>query len=91
MEILLKRREKQMCCTPHRTFLREVRTGGVKIGVQTKWVDSICYHAMLGETLYQWGRLPDALEQFDLACTLYLQYPSWLLRVNFDQSPPRAQ
>ncbi|MEM9656810.1 MAG: CHAT domain-containing protein [Planctomycetota bacterium] len=73
----------------YRTFLREVRTGGVQIGVQTKWVDSICYHAMLGETLYQWGRLPEALEQFDAACGLYLQYPNWLLRVNFDQSLPR--
>jgi len=72
-----------------RSFTREVRTGGVKIGVQTRWIDSICYHAMLGETLYHYGRPADALEQFDLALSLYLQNPKWLLRVNFDQSPPR--
>lgn len=72
-----------------RTFNREVRTGGVKSGIQAKWVDSICYHAMLGETLFHYGRLADALDQFDLACSLYLQHPQWLLRVNFDNAPPR--
>ncbi len=51
------------------------------------WVDSICYHAMLGETFYQWGQPTQALEQFNYACGLYLQYPRWLLRVEFNAQP----
>ncbi|MCA9260795.1 MAG: tetratricopeptide repeat protein, partial [Planctomycetales bacterium] len=68
-----------------RDFLQELR-GAVKT-VSTRWIDSICYHAMLGETYYQMGRLWDALEQFDAAANLYLQYPKWMLRVNFTQTP----
>ena len=37
-------------------------------GIQTtqpRWIDSICYRAMLGEVLYQQGRNPEALAEFD--------------------------
>ncbi|MCA9229303.1 MAG: CHAT domain-containing protein [Planctomycetales bacterium] len=70
-----------------RIFRSETR-GAIKIGVTGRWVDSICYHAMWGEVLYHQGRFGPALEQFDQACTMFLQYPQWLLRVRFEQ-PPR--
>jgi len=72
-----------------RTFNRAL-TGGVKTlyqGGVIRWIDSICYHAMLGEVYYHWGQPDKALEQFDYACNLYLQYPRWMLRVQFDVQP----
>ena len=40
-----------------RDFRRLGRTG-VQSG-QARWIDAICYHAMLGEALYQQGRNGD--------------------------------
>lgn len=68
-----------------RTFSRSL-TGSVKTIGSTgtvRWIDSICYHAMLGETFYHWGQPEQALQQFNQACTLFLQYPKWMLRVQF--------
>jgi len=67
--------------------LRRESQRGVRVG-QTRWVDSICHHAMLGEALYQQGRNADALANFDQACRVLLAYPDWLLQVDF-QHPPR--
>ena len=53
---------------------------------QTNWIDSICYHAMLGEVLYAEGRNADALAEFDQACQVFLAYPNWLLQVKFQSS-----
>lgn len=69
-----------------RALTREVR-GSIKIGVTDRWLDAIAYHAMLGETYYQQGRLAEALQQFDNACLMFLQYPNWLIRVNFKREP----
>ncbi|WP_172991816.1 CHAT domain-containing protein [Lacipirellula parvula] len=69
-----------------RTFTRSF-TGSVKTLGPTgtiRWIDAICYHAMLGETLYHWGQPQLALQQFDQACTLFLQYPRWMMRVQFN-------
>jgi hypothetical protein len=52
-----------------------------------RWVDSICYHAMLGEVFYHQGRNAEALAEFDQACQYVLQYPNWLTRVNFQRPP----
>ncbi len=65
-----------------RTFQREVR-GSVKLGVTNRWIDAISYHTMLGEVYYQQGQLALAMEQFDYACSMFLQYPNWMLRVEF--------
>jgi tetratricopeptide (TPR) repeat protein len=69
-----------------RTFDRAGRSSIKTIGPsgQVRWIDSICYHAMLGETYYQMGQNDLALQQFDAACSVFLQYPRWLLRVQFD-------
>lgn len=56
---------------------------------QARWIDAICYHAMLGEVLYHQGRNAEALAEFDQACQVLLAYPNWLLQVKFQQ-PPRA-
>jgi hypothetical protein len=55
---------------------------------QARWIDAICYHAMLGEVLYHQGRNAEALAEFDQACQVLLAYPNWLLQVKFQQ-PPR--
>ena len=62
------------------------RKRGVRT-TQTNWIDSICYHAMLGETLYHEGRNAEALSEFDQACQVFLAYPNWLLQVKFQQAP----
>lgn len=53
-----------------------------KIGTM-RWIDSICYQAMIGETFYISGRTEEALAAFDEAISLYLQYPKWLSRVTY--------
>ncbi len=69
-----------------RGLRRETRRG-IRT-VQARWIDSICYHAMLGEVLYHQGRNAEALAEFDQACQILLAYPNWLLQVKFLQ-PPR--
>lgn len=68
-----------------REFLAQLRTP-VQIG-QARWIDSICYHAMLGETYFQMGDNRRALQEFDAACELFLVYPRWLVSVDFRQNP----
>lgn len=67
--------------------LRRETQRGVRAG-QTRWIDAICTHAMLGEVLYHQGRNQQALANFDQACQILLAYPNWLLQVKFQQ-PPR--
>jgi hypothetical protein len=61
------------------------RERGVRAG-QSNWIDSICYHAMLGEVLFHEGRNADALAEFDQACQVFLTYPNWLLQVKFQST-----
>ncbi len=71
-----------------RAFQSSVR-GAIKT-VQARWIDSICYHAMLGETLYQMGDNRAALVEFNAACDLYLNYPKWMLKVDFRDPRPQS-
>ena len=57
-----------------RTFQREIRSA-IKIGITERWLDSIAYHALLGEVYYHQGRLGEALTQFDRACLHVLAEP----------------
>lgn len=76
----LRRAERQM-----RTELRTaVKT------INSRWVDSIIYASGLGEALYQQGRLPESLEQFDLALDLFLDQADWLNTIRFQQKPREA-
>lgn len=69
-----------------RGFQNEVR-GGIRIGL-ARWVDSICYRTMLGETYYQMGNPRQALTQFNAACELFLSNPRWLIAVRFQNPRP---
>jgi hypothetical protein len=69
-----------------RNLIREARTS-IRIGVTQRWIDAICYHAMLGEVYYHQGQPQLALEQFDEACSMYLQYPRWMLSIEFRGQP----
>lgn len=55
--------------------------------VQTRWIDSICYHAMLGETLYQVGDNQAAMEQLDRSILLFLDNSGWLNSITFQLGP----
>lgn len=51
-----------------------------RIGEQ-RWIDSIPPLVMLGECYYQQGNLTLAMEQYDAALMLMLNYPKWIDRV----------
>lgn len=67
--------------------LRQETRGSIRIGVTDRWIDSICYQAMWGEVLYHEGRLALALDHYNEACNMFLQYPKWLLQVDFQRDP----
>ena len=48
-----------------------------------RWVDSICYHTMLGDCYYEMGDLDNALDQYSSALKLFVTYRDWMLRVEF--------
>ncbi len=54
--------------------------GAIKTA-QSRWIDSICYHTMMGECHYQMGELDKALEQYTAAVRLYVTFPDWLIRI----------
>lgn len=54
--------------------------------VQSRWIDSICYHTMCGECFFNMGNLPKALEHYTSAIQLYIAYRDWMLQVNFPPS-----
>ena len=55
------------------TAFRNAAGSGVR-SVSGRWIDSICYHTMVGECFYQLGDYPRALEQYDSALRLYLAH-----------------
>ena len=67
--------------TAQRVF-RDAARGGV-VSTEGRWIDSICYHTMLGECFYQMGDLENALEQYTSALKMYLAHRDWMLRVEF--------
>jgi len=48
-----------------------------------RWVDSICYHTMLGESMFQMGELGQAADEYTAALNLFLAHRNWMLRVDF--------
>lgn len=65
-------------------FRAEVR--GARKTVQARWIDSICYYAMLGECFYQMGQLPQAMDAYNSALQVYLANSNWMMQVNFAQA-----
>ncbi|MDZ7616593.1 MAG: tetratricopeptide repeat protein [Patescibacteria group bacterium] len=64
-----------------RLFQSENR-GAIKTP-QSRWIDSIAYHAMMGECYYQMGQLREALDHYTSALQLYAAFPDWMIRVQF--------
>ncbi|MBC8870767.1 MAG: CHAT domain-containing protein [Planctomycetes bacterium] len=60
------------------------RRGGVR-STEGQWVDSICYHTMIGECYYRIGDIAKASEQYDAALKLAVFHSNWMLRVEFPQ------
>jgi len=54
----------------------------------SRWIDSICHHAMSGECYYHMGQFPAALEQYTRALELYLSFSDWMQRVEFAPAIP---
>ncbi len=67
-----------------RAFLREQPSSNA---IDARWIDSIAYHALRGEALFQMGLNRDALAEYNAACALYLANANWMLRVQFQQDP----
>ncbi|MFH1269289.1 MAG: tetratricopeptide repeat protein, partial [Planctomycetota bacterium] len=69
---------------------RDEWRGGIKTP-QSRWIDSICYHTMIGECYYHMGALGDALEHYSAALDLYLAFPDWMMSVQFEPAIRPAQ
>lgn len=67
-----------------KAFEGEAR-GAIK-SVTGRWIDSICYETMIGETYYRMGLPEQALEHYKTALMLYNSFNDWMIRVQF---PPR--
>ena len=49
----------------------------------SRWIDSICYFTMIGESYYREGKYAEALENYNNALRLQLAFPNWMTRVQF--------
>lgn len=63
--------------------------GGVRFG-DLRWIDSICYHTMVGECYYQLGDRAQALDQYTSALQLFLAHRNWMLRIQYPDTLPEA-
>ena len=61
---------------------KQAGRSAIRFGNQ-RWIDSICYYTMLGESLYRQGQLDEARSAFESALNIYLQNADWMLRMKF--------
>ena len=66
-----------------RGFQDSLRSG-VRIG-DSRWIDSICYLAMLGECYYHRGQFVQSLQFHEQALKWFLANRRWLHRIQFPQ------
>ena len=64
---------------------RNVASGGIR-NIDGRWIDSICYHTMVGESFYQLGDYPHAVEQYENALRLFMAHSGWMLKVKWPDS-----
>lgn len=62
--------------------------GALRFG-QLRWIDSICYHTMMGECYYQMGHLPQALENYTAAVRLFMTFAEWMISAQFQEIRPK--
>ena len=65
------------------------RTSRIK-SPEGEWIDSICHRAMLGECFYQMGQARQALQQYDIALSLFANNPQWMLRLYMPNVLPQS-
>ena len=70
-----------------REYFRDAARGGFA-STEGRWIDSICFHTMLGECYYQEGNLAEALDQYSSAVKLFLAHRDWMLRA---EMPPNIE
>lgn len=63
-------------------FANDALRGSPK-GANGRYIDAICYHVAIGESLYKQGRFADALQQYDNALRQFLLWPQWPLKVDW--------
>lgn len=68
--------------TAARRMFQETSKSGIRI-LDNRWIDSVCYHTMMGECAYQMGDLVQALDQHTVAIKVFLTNADWMLRVDF--------
>ncbi|MBR0239051.1 MAG: hypothetical protein IJQ39_13235 [Thermoguttaceae bacterium] len=64
-----------------KAYQSEVR--GAMKSVSSRWIDSICAYTMLGEAYYAVGDFEKAIENYNAALNIYVQYYNWMLDVKF--------
>ncbi|MGI8982897.1 MAG: CHAT domain-containing protein [Pirellulaceae bacterium] len=69
---------------------RRSASGGFKSIDDQRWIDSICFHTMIGECYYQMGDMENAAEQFSSAVALFNVHRDWMLRAQFSPIEPEA-
>ena len=90
LELLQRGRYKQAI-----KGFQQAGRNAIRFGSQ-RWIDSICYYTMLGETFYRTGQLEEARNNFESALNIYLQNSDWMLRMKFppqiapNNHPPRS-
>jgi len=67
-----------------RSLVKAIKT------TEARWIDSICYFAMAGETAYQVGNNAEALEYFTASLRLVDEYSDWMNFVDFRPLQPDA-
>ncbi|MFM7206487.1 MAG: CHAT domain-containing protein [Planctomycetaceae bacterium] len=60
--------------------------GGVKIGAE-RWIDTIASAALLGECLFELGRLGEAMARYEESLLTFATHRDWLLDMQFPQQP----
>jgi tetratricopeptide (TPR) repeat protein len=58
--------------------LQNAVRGSIKTA-QSRWIDSICAYTAQGELFRQQGRYTEALESYETAVRLAIQFPTWVL------------
>ena len=66
-------------------FKDELRSG-IRTA-QSRWIDSICFYTMVGESYYKLGQYGNALDSYTAALNLYLAFPNWMVQVQY---PPKV-
>lgn len=71
-------------------FFDDALRGATKIGMQP-WIDSTCYHTMIGECHYRMGNYAEALDAYEAALRIQVAYPDWIGRMQLAGPTPLAR